>query len=62
MVFSAKLNAQKIKVFGKVTDNLQSPLPYANILTILQTDDLEIKLTITEQDCSYAWYSAKPMS
>ncbi|WP_299367438.1 carboxypeptidase-like regulatory domain-containing protein [Winogradskyella sp.] len=45
--------AQQIKVSGKVTDSLQTPLPYANILAIPQADDSEIKFAITEKDGSY---------
>jgi hypothetical protein len=43
--FSSLCFAQHIQVSGKVTDSLQTPLPYANILAILQADDREVKYT-----------------
>ncbi|WP_179333746.1 TonB-dependent receptor [Winogradskyella costae] len=38
---------------GKVTDTIQNPLPYANILAIPAADDQEIRFAITEKDGSY---------
>jgi hypothetical protein len=46
-------HAQQILISGKVTDTLQNPLPYANILAIPQADDQEVKFAITENDGSY---------
>lgn len=47
------VNSQQIQVQGKVTDSLQNPLPYANILAIPKADDQDITFAITEQDGSY---------
>ncbi|WP_115808135.1 carboxypeptidase regulatory-like domain-containing protein [Winogradskyella pacifica] len=38
---------------GKVTDTIQNPLPYANILAIPKADDQNVKFAITENDGSY---------
>lgn len=45
--------AQSIKISGKVTDTLNNPLPYANILAIPQVDDQEVKFAITENNGSF---------
>ena len=45
--------AQQILVSGKVSDTIQNPLPYANVLAIPIADDLEIKFAITETNGSY---------
>jgi hypothetical protein len=52
-VFLFKAYGQQIKVRGKVTDTLNNPLPYANILAIPKSDDQEVKFAITEDDGSY---------
>ncbi|MBU2928094.1 carboxypeptidase-like regulatory domain-containing protein [Winogradskyella psychrotolerans] len=51
--FSSLINAQQIQVSGKVSDTLQNPLSYANILAIPKSDDQDIKFAITEKDGSY---------
>jgi hypothetical protein len=51
--FCSYTNAQQILVSGIITDSLQNVLPYANILAIPQSDDQEVKFTITEKDGSY---------
>ncbi len=53
LVSSSLLNAQQILVSGKVTDTLQNPLPYANILAIPKADNQDVKFAITENDGSY---------
>ncbi|TDU43734.1 outer membrane receptor protein involved in Fe transport [Gelidibacter sediminis] len=45
--------AQKIIVSGKVTDTLQNPLAYANILAIPENDNEAVKFAITEENGSY---------
>ncbi|SDS30514.1 TonB-dependent receptor [Winogradskyella sediminis] len=45
--------AQQIKVQGKVTDSIQNPLAYANILAIPETDDIEVRFAITDNDGGY---------
>jgi hypothetical protein len=45
--------SQNIIITGKVTNTIQNPLPYANILAIPKADDLEIKFAITEKDGNY---------
>ncbi|OBX22509.1 outer membrane receptor protein involved in Fe transport [Gelidibacter algens] len=45
--------AQQIKVSGKVTDTLQNPLAYANILAIPKNDNEDVKFAITEENGSY---------
>lgn len=51
--FSSLSYAQQILVSGKVTDSIQTPLAYANILAIPKADNQEIKFAITETDGSY---------
>ncbi|REE27811.1 carboxypeptidase-like protein [Winogradskyella pacifica] len=46
-------NAQQTLIIGKVTDTIQTPLPYANILAIPQADDQDVKFAISENDGSY---------
>jgi hypothetical protein len=46
-------NAQNLSITGRITDTLQNPLPYANILAIPKSDDKEVKFAITEDDGSY---------
>jgi len=45
--------SQNIIVAGKVTDTIQNPLSYANILAIPKADDQDVKFAITEKDGSY---------
>ncbi|WP_296311566.1 carboxypeptidase-like regulatory domain-containing protein, partial [Winogradskyella sp. UBA3174] len=45
--------AQQTLVQGKVTDSIQNPLPYANILAIPQANDQDVKFAISENDGSY---------
>ena len=47
------INCQTILVSGKVTDTIQNPLPYANILAIPEANDQDIKFAITENDGRY---------
>lgn len=47
------VNAQNIIISGIVTDTLQTPLPYSNILAIPKADGQEIKFAITENNGSY---------
>ncbi|WP_240338065.1 carboxypeptidase regulatory-like domain-containing protein [Gelidibacter japonicus] len=46
-------NAQQIKVSGKVTDTLKTPLAYANILAIPKNDNEEVRFAITEDNGNY---------
>lgn len=57
--FFSICNAQQILVSGVVTDTIQNPLPYANILAIPKADDQEVKFAITEKDGSYKLGLAK---
>ncbi|QXP77383.1 carboxypeptidase-like regulatory domain-containing protein [Winogradskyella sp. HaHa_3_26] len=57
--FSSFINAQQIKVSGKVSDTLQNPLSYSNILAIPKADDQDVKFAITENDGSYKLGLAK---
>jgi len=57
--FSSLINAQQIQVSGKVSDTLQNPLSYANILAIPKADKQEIKFAITEKDGGYKLGLAK---
>lgn len=45
--------AQSAIINGKVTDSLQQPLPYANILAVPKADNQAIKFAITENNGSY---------
>lgn len=45
--------AQQIKVSGKVTDTLQNPLAYANILAIPEDDNETVRFAISEDNGSY---------
>lgn len=47
------LQAQQITVSGKVTDSLQQPLAYTNILAIPKADNQDIRFAITLDDGSY---------
>ncbi|REE27801.1 hypothetical protein DFQ09_101640 [Winogradskyella pacifica] len=51
--FSSLAHAQQLLMSGKVTDTIQNPLPYANILAIPKADDQNVKFAITENDGSY---------
>ncbi len=57
--FFSYCNAQKIKISGKITDVIQNPLSYANILAIPKADNQEVKFAITENDGSYKLGLAK---
>jgi hypothetical protein len=46
------LQAQQT-VSGKVTDSLQNPLAYANILAIPNSDTADISFAITEDNGNY---------
>ena len=46
-------NSQQITIQGKVTDSLQSPLAYANILAIPESDDFNIAFAITDDKGLY---------
>ncbi|TXD83896.1 carboxypeptidase-like regulatory domain-containing protein [Subsaximicrobium wynnwilliamsii] len=56
------LNSQNIVVSGQITDTLQTPLSYANILAIPDADDQEVRFAITEADGSYKLGLAKNQS
>jgi len=47
------LYGQQITVSGKVTDSLQNPLAYANILAIPESDDQDIRFAITTDAGTY---------
>ncbi len=47
------LNAQTITVSGKVSDTLQQPLGYANILAVPESDNLSIAFAITQDNGTY---------
>jgi hypothetical protein len=51
--------SQNIITTGKVTDTIQNPLPYANILAIPQADDQDVKFAISENDGGYKLGLAK---
>ena len=51
--FFSESQAQQITVSGKVTDSLQQPLSYANILAIPKVDTQDIRFAITEDNGSY---------
>jgi len=56
---SFQINAQEIVVIGKITDTLQNPLVYANILAIPKVNNQDVKFAITEKDGSYKLGLAK---
>lgn len=47
------LQAQTITQQGKVSDSLQQPLQYVNILAVPNADDFEVTFAITNQDGNY---------
>lgn len=51
--FFFNINAQNIVVVGNVTDSLQNPLGYANILAIPEADDQEVRFAISEDNGNY---------
>jgi hypothetical protein len=51
--FALEIQAQQIKVSGKVIDTLQTPLAYANILAIPENDNEDLRIAITEDNGSY---------
>jgi hypothetical protein len=53
IALSFQLHPQQIIVLGKITDSIQNPLPYANILAIPQANDQDVKFAISETDGSY---------
>jgi len=40
--------AQQVKVYGKVTDTLQNPLAYANILALPENDNEDVRFAMIE--------------
>ncbi|REE27806.1 carboxypeptidase-like regulatory domain-containing protein [Winogradskyella pacifica] len=52
-ILKSYCNAQQVQVQGQITDSLQKPLPYANILAIPETDDQDVKFAISENNGSY---------
>ncbi|WP_218843371.1 carboxypeptidase-like regulatory domain-containing protein [Winogradskyella wichelsiae] len=57
--YSFQTFSQQIQVKGKVTDTVQTSLPYANILAIPKSDDQDVKFAITENNGSYKLSLAK---
>tara|TARA_R110000751_G_scaffold146601_2_gene250788 strand:- start:23792 stop:26470 length:2679 start_codon:yes stop_codon:yes gene_type:complete len=53
MSFSVALQAQTITLQGKVSDSLQQPLQYANILAVPVADNIDVTFAITNQDGNY---------
>jgi hypothetical protein len=51
--FSFQSQAQQTIVSGKVTDTIQNPLGYANILAIPESDTEDIRFAITENNGTY---------
>lgn len=47
------ISAQSIRITGIVTDSLQNPLSYANLLAIPQSNNQDVKFAITGNDGSY---------
>lgn len=47
------LFAQQITVAGKVTDTIQNPLAYANILAIPESNTEDIRFAITKDNCNF---------
>lgn len=45
--------AQNVIVSGKVTDSINNPLSYANILAIPESDSEEVRFAITEENGNY---------
>lgn len=45
--------AQTVVVSGKVTDSINNPLSYANILAIPESDSEEVRFAITEENGNY---------
>lgn len=52
-IISAPLHSQSVMLNGKVTDSIQNPLGYANILAIPESDTEDIKYAITQENGSY---------
>jgi len=46
-------SAQQIVISGKVTDSLQNPLDYANLLAVPKSDNEEVKFAITTDNGNY---------
>lgn len=53
MSISVALQAQTITLHGKVSDSLQQPLQYANILAVPVADNIDVTFAITNQDGNY---------
>jgi len=53
MSISVALQAQTITLQGKVSDSLQKPLQYANILAVPVADNIDVTFAITNQDGNY---------
>jgi len=53
LVLYNPINAQQILVSGKISDSLQNPLAYTNILAIPNNDTVDIRFAITEDNGSY---------
>ena len=53
MLVSHFTGAQQIVVSGKVTDSVQNPLAFANILAIPESDTEDVKFAITENNGIY---------
>ena len=59
MSISVALQAQTITLQGKVSDSLQQPLQYANILAVPVADNIDVTFAITNQDGNYKLQLAK---
>jgi hypothetical protein len=53
LVLYSHCYTQNIIISGKVTDTLQNPLAYANILAIPSAEDQDVKFAVTENDGTY---------
>ncbi|MBD3863152.1 carboxypeptidase-like regulatory domain-containing protein [Olleya marilimosa] len=53
MSISVALQAQTITLQGKVSDSLQQPLQYANILAVPVADNIDVTFAITNQEGNY---------
>jgi len=51
--FSFQLQAQQIVVSGKITDSIQTPLEYANIIAIPKIKSQDIKFAVTKSNGTY---------
>lgn len=60
LIFASTVNAQTIKVFGKVTDSLEGPVPGTTVMLIGQQDSILKSFGVTDKEGNFVIRNVKP--